>query len=94
MTIARVILANPSILILDEATSSVDTRTEVEIQKAMDHLMKGTYQVLSSRIGFPLIRDADLILVMRRVRSSSRELIRNCLPAMDFTLNYTEPVCC
>ena len=53
MTIARVILANPSILILDEATSSVDTRTEVEIQKAMDHLMKGRTS-LSSRIGFPL----------------------------------------
>lgn len=41
LTIARVILANPKILILDEATSSVDTRTEVLIQEAMDHLMQG-----------------------------------------------------
>lgn len=64
MTIARVILANPSILILDEATSSVDTRTEVEIQKAMDHLMKGrTSFIIAHRLS--TIRDADLILVMR-----------------------------
>ena len=41
LTIARVILANPKILILDEATSSIDTRTEIQIQKAMDNLMKG-----------------------------------------------------
>ena len=64
MTIARVIPANPSILILDEATSSVDTRTEVEIQKAMDHLMKGrTSFIIAHRLS--TIRDADLILVMR-----------------------------
>ena len=64
MTIARVILANPSILILDEATSCVDTRTEVEIQKAMDHLMKGrTSFIIAHRLS--TIRDADLILVMR-----------------------------
>ena len=64
MTIARVILANPSILILDEATSRVDTRTEVEIQKAMDHLMKGrTSFIIAHRLS--TIRDADLILVMR-----------------------------
>lgn len=64
MTIARVILADPSILILDEATSSVDTRTEVEIQKAMNHLMKGrTSFVIAHRLS--TIRDADLILVMR-----------------------------
>lgn len=64
MTIARVILANPAILILDEATSSVDTRTEVEIQKAMNHLMKGrTSFVIAHRLS--TIRDADLILVMR-----------------------------
>lgn len=64
MTIARVILANPSILILDEATSSVDTRTEVEIQKAMNNLMKGrTSFVIAHRLS--TIKDADLILVMR-----------------------------
>lgn len=64
LTIARAILADPKILILDEATSSVDTRTEVEIQKAMDHLMKGrTSFVIAHRLS--TIRDADLILVMK-----------------------------
>ena len=64
LTIARAILADPSILILDEATSSVDTRTEIEIQKAMDTLMKGrTSFVIAHRLS--TIRDADLILVMR-----------------------------
>lgn len=64
LTIARVILNNPAILILDEATSSVDTRTEVEIQKAMNHLMKGrTSFVIAHRLS--TIQDADLILVMR-----------------------------
>lgn len=63
LTIARVILANPSLLILDEATSSVDTRTELEIQKAMDHLMRGrTSFIIAHRLS--TIRDADLILVM------------------------------
>lgn len=64
LTIARAILADPSILILDEATSSVDTRTEIEIQKAMNNLMKGrTSFVIAHRLS--TIRDADLILVMR-----------------------------
>ncbi|MEH7087031.1 ABC transporter ATP-binding protein [Neobacillus drentensis] len=63
LTIARAILANPAILILDEATSSVDPRTEVQIQKAMNHLMKGrTSFVIAHRLS--TIRDADLILVM------------------------------
>ncbi|MNP17738.1 putative ABC transporter ATP-binding protein [compost metagenome] len=63
LTIARAILANPSILILDEATSSVDTRTEIYIQKAMNALMKGrTSFVIAHRLS--TIRDADLILVM------------------------------
>jgi ATP-binding cassette, subfamily B, multidrug efflux pump len=63
MTIARAILANPSILILDEATSSVDTHTEVLIQKAMDTLMKGrTSFIIAHRLS--TIRDADWILVM------------------------------
>lgn len=64
LTIARAILADPKILILDEATSSVDTRTEVQIQKAMDNLMRGrTSFVIAHRLS--TIRDADLILVMR-----------------------------
>lgn len=63
LTIARAILADPQILILDEATSSVDTRTEILIQKAMDTLMKGrTSFVIAHRLS--TIRDADLILVM------------------------------
>lgn len=65
LTIARAILANPSILILDEATSSVDTRTELHIQKAMNSLMKGrTSFVIAHRLS--TIRDADLILVMNK----------------------------
>ena len=64
LTIARAILADPKILILDEATSSVDTRTEIRIQKAMDNLMQGrTSFVIAHRLS--TIRDADLILVMR-----------------------------
>ena len=64
LTIARAILEDPKILILDEATSSVDTRTEVQIQKAMDHLMKGrTSFIIAHRLS--TIRDADLILVMK-----------------------------
>lgn len=63
LTIARAILADPKILILDEATSSVDTRTEILIQKAMDTLMKGrTSFIIAHRLS--TIRDADLILVM------------------------------
>ena len=64
LTIARAILADPKILILDEATRSVDTRTEVRIQKAMDNLMKGrTSFIIAHRLS--TIRDADLILVMK-----------------------------
>ncbi len=64
LTIARAILADPKILILDEATSSVDTRTELQIQQAMDALMKGrTSFVIAHRLS--TIRDADLILVMK-----------------------------
>ena len=63
LTIARAILADPKILILDEATSSVDTRTELLIQKAMDNLMEGrTSFVIAHRLS--TIRDADLILVI------------------------------
>lgn len=64
LTIARAILADPRILILDEATSSVDTRTEVLIQKAMDRLMEGrTSFIIAHRLS--TIRNADLILVMK-----------------------------
>lgn len=63
LTIARVILANPRILILDEATSSVDTRTEILIQEAMDKLMEGrTSFIIAHRLS--TIKNADLILVM------------------------------
>lgn len=64
LTIARAILADPKIMILDEATSSVDTRTEIRIQKGMDELMRGrTSFVIAHRLS--TIRDADLILVMK-----------------------------
>ena len=63
LTIARVILADPEILILDEATSSIDTRTELQIQSAMDNLMKGrTSFIIAHRLS--TIKNADLILVM------------------------------
>ncbi|GED34220.1 hypothetical protein BCE02nite_53610 [Brevibacillus centrosporus] len=65
LTIARAFLADPAILILDEATSSVDTRTELLIQKAMEGLMEGrTSFVIAHRLS--TIRDADLILVMNQ----------------------------
>jgi ATP-binding cassette subfamily B protein len=65
LTIARAFLADPPILILDEATSSVDTRTEVLIQRAMTRLMRGrTTFVIAHRLS--TIRDADMILVMDR----------------------------
>jgi ATP-binding cassette subfamily B protein len=64
LTIARAILSDPKILILDEATSSVDTRTEILIQQAMNELMKGkTSFIIAHRLS--TIRNADLILVLR-----------------------------
>ena len=64
LTIARAILADNRILILDEATSSVDTRTELQIQKAMDNLMEGrTSFVIAHRLS--TIKNADCILVMK-----------------------------
>jgi ATP-binding cassette subfamily B protein len=79
LTIARVILADPKILILDEATSSVDTRTEILIQKAMDNLMKGrTSFIIAHRLS--TIRNADLILVMDEGDSWSRAHTRSCSP--------------
>jgi len=64
LTIARAVLADPKVLILDEATSSVDTRTEVLIQEAMVNLMQGrTSFIIAHRLS--TIRNADLILVIR-----------------------------
>jgi ATP-binding cassette subfamily B protein len=79
LTIARALLADPPILILDEATSSVDTRTEALIQKAMAQLMKGrTSFVIAHRLS--TIKNADLILVMKNgtviEQGTHEELIR------------------
>ncbi|MBC7261778.1 MAG: ABC transporter ATP-binding protein, partial [Chloroflexi bacterium] len=64
LTIARAVLANPPMLILDEATSSVDTHTELLIQEAMDNLMRGrTSFIIAHRLS--TIRNADLILMIR-----------------------------
>jgi ATP-binding cassette subfamily B protein len=81
LTIARAVLADPEILILDEATSSVDTRTEILIQKAMDNLMKNrTSFVIAHRLS--TIRDADLILVMDEgdivEQGTHEELLAKC----------------
>ncbi len=81
LTIARAVLANPPILILDEATSSVDTRTELLIQKAMDKLMKDrTSFVIAHRLS--TIRNADLILVMNEgdivEQGTHKELLAQC----------------
>ena len=80
LTIARAILADPKILILDEATSSVDTRTEVRIQKAMDNLMKGrTVFVIAHRLS--TIRNSDAIIVLEHgkiiERGDHEDLIKN-----------------
>ncbi len=81
LTIARAFLADPKILILDEATSSVDTRTELLIQKAMDNLMKGrTSFVIAHRLS--TIRDADCILVINEgdiiEQGTHEELLKKC----------------
>ena len=71
LTIARAILADNKILILDEATSSVDTRTEIEIQKAMDNLMKGrTVFVIAHRLS--TIRNSNAIIVLDHGRIIER----------------------
>jgi ATP-binding cassette, subfamily B, multidrug efflux pump len=83
LTIARAFLADPPILILDEATSSVDTRTEVLIQKAMSKLMRGrTSFVIAHRLS--TIRDADLILVMNQGRIVERGTHEDLLAARGF----------
>jgi ATP-binding cassette subfamily B multidrug efflux pump len=89
ITIARAILANPAILILDEATSSVDTRTEMYIQEAMNVLMKGrTSFVIAHRLS--TIREADLILVMNGGEIIERGTHQQLLEAKGFYYNlYT-----
>lgn len=83
LTIARALLANPAILILDEATSNVDTRTEVLIQRAMSDLMKGrTSFVIAHRLS--TIRDADTILVMNQGRVIEQGTHRELLAAQGF----------
>lgn len=79
LTIARAILADNPVMILDEATSSVDTRTEERIQQAMNHLMEGrTSFVIAHRLS--TIKDADVILVMKDgdiiEQGSHEELLR------------------
>ncbi|HET7181713.1 MAG TPA: ATP-binding cassette domain-containing protein, partial [Candidatus Limnocylindrales bacterium] len=94
LTIARAFLADPSILILDEATSSVDTRTEVLIQRAMARLMKNrTSFVIAHRLS--TIRDADTILVMNKgaiVEQGSHEelLARGGFYAELYNAQFTE----
>jgi ATP-binding cassette subfamily B protein len=83
LTIARVILANPGMLILDEATSSVDTRTERLIQKAMDNLMKGrTSFIIAHRLS--TIHNADLILVLKNGDIVEQGTHRELLDARGF----------
>ena len=94
LTIARVILKNPKILILDEATSSVDTRTEILIQKAMDKLMEGrTSFIIAHRLS--TIKNADLILVMDNgdiVEQGNHEelLKKNCFYAKLYNSQFEE----
>jgi ATP-binding cassette, subfamily B, multidrug efflux pump len=83
LTIARAVLAGPPMLILDEATSSVDTRTEVLIQNAMKTLMKGrTSFVIAHRLS--TIRDAELILVMNNGKIVETGSHKNLLEAKGF----------
>ena len=94
LTIARVVIADPKILILDEATSSVDTRLEMLIQKAMKKVMKGrTSFVIAHRLS--TIRDADLILVMDQgeiVEQGTHEslLAKNGLYEMLYNSQFTQ----
>ena len=94
LTIARAILANPAILILDEATSNVDTRTEVSIQKAMKELMKGrTSFIIAHRLS--TIREADLIFVMKHgdiveMGNHQELLVKNGLYADLYNSQFTE----
>ncbi len=96
LTIARAFLADPQILILDEATSSVDTRTEVLVQRAMKNLMKGrTNFVIAHRLS--TVRDADVILVMNHgqiVEQGTHDelLARNGFYAELYNSQFVEPL--
>jgi len=96
LTIARAFLADPPVLVLDEATSSVDTRTEVLIRRAMDRLMKGrTTFVIAHRLS--TVRDADTILVMnhgRIVEQGTHEelLARHGFYAELYESQFVEPL--
>ena len=86
ITIARAILADPAILILDEATSSVDTRTEMQIQEAMKTLMKGrTSFVIAHRLS--TIREADIILVINNGEIIDRGTHQDLLKQKGFYYN-------
>ena len=88
LAIARAALANPRILILDEATSSVDTRTERLIQKALDQLLAGrTSFVIAHRLS--TIRNADQVLVLDEVRSLNAARTTSCWRAKGFTTTCT-----
>ena len=87
LTIARIILANPPVVILDEATSSVDTRTEAHIQKAMETVTENrTSFVIAHRLS--TIENADLILVMKNGDIIEKERIRNYYKLRLFTPAY------
>ena len=90
MTIARAIICNPKIMILDEATSSVDTRTEAKFQAALDSLMVGrTNFVIAHRLS--TIKNADTILVMRRGHIVEMGNHEELLDADGFYALYTSP---
>ena len=88
LTIARAVISDPKILILDEATSSVDTRLEALIQKAMDRVMEGrTSFVIAHRLS--TIREADLILVMKQGEIIEKVRIMSCWNKVASMKNYT-----
>ena len=92
ITIARALLSDVDMLILDEATSSVDTRTELLIQQAMATLMEGrTSFVIAHRLS--TIRDADLILVIKQGDIIESGTHKSCWPKADFTTTLQQSVC-
>ena len=88
LSIARAAVANPPVLILDEATSSIDTRTESIVQRGMDNLMKGrTVFVIAHRLS--TIRNSDAIIVLlNMVRSLNVEIMKILLRIKEPTINY------
>ena len=87
LCITRVMLCHPPMLILDEATSSIDTRTEIKIQNAFNKLMEGrTSFIVAHRLS--TIQSADVILVMKDVILLNRVIMKNYLLRMDFIRNF------